>query len=140
MQQLPWRIKVSTVEIESSVTRGTRSSRFKRIVISERNYLALKMLGHAGDSFNDVVSKLLRIERRYEEMKKKQQEEQHQQGNSDNSSIELPLPPRSPSAVFEQQRKEQIAEFIRLLRGNRRGKCSMNNQTSEQDRYNTRKL
>jgi hypothetical protein len=50
------------VVIESSGTRGTRSSRFKRIVISERNYLALKMLGHAGDSFNDVVSKLLRIE------------------------------------------------------------------------------
>jgi hypothetical protein len=59
--------------------------RLKRIVVSERNYLALKMLGHAGDSFNDVISKLLRIERSYQEMKK-QQEEQHQQENSDGSS------------------------------------------------------
>jgi len=77
-------------------------------------------------------------------MKQKQQKEvqkqQQRQENSDNSSIGLPSPPRSPSAVFEQQRKEQIAEFIRLLRGNRRGKCSMNNQTSEQERNNTRKL
>ena len=75
-----------TATIESSLAiRGRRSSRFKRIVISERNYLALKMLGHAGDSFNDVISKLLRIERSYQEMKKKQQEEE-QQENSDNSS------------------------------------------------------
>jgi predicted CopG family antitoxin len=52
--------------------------KLKRIVISERNYLALKMLGHAGDSFNDVISKLLRIERSYKEMKKQQEEQQEQ--------------------------------------------------------------
>lgn len=46
--------------------------KLKRIVISEHNYLALKMLGHAGDSFNDVISKLLRIERSHKEMKKQQ--------------------------------------------------------------------
>jgi predicted CopG family antitoxin len=42
--------------------------KLKRIVISERNYFALKELGHAGDSFNDVISKLLRIERSYQEI------------------------------------------------------------------------
>jgi hypothetical protein len=36
------------------------------------------MLGHAGDSFNDVISKLLRIERSYKEMKKQQEEQQEQ--------------------------------------------------------------
>jgi len=77
IQQLPWKIRMATV-----LTASERRKRLKlkRIVVSERNYLALKMLGHAGDSFNDVISKLLRIERIYQEMKKKeQQEEQHQQ-------------------------------------------------------------
>lgn len=75
---------MSTLAIESLEARGRRGSRFKRIVISERNYLALKKLGYAGDSFNDVISKLLRIERSYQEMKKKQQEEEEQE-RSDNS-------------------------------------------------------
>jgi predicted CopG family antitoxin len=65
---------MSTVTIESpSAITGRKRSRFKRIVISERNYLALKRLGYAGDSFNDVILKLLRIERSYQEMKKQQQ-------------------------------------------------------------------
>jgi predicted CopG family antitoxin len=78
--------------------------KLKRIVISERNYLALKMLGHAGDSFNDVISKLLRIERSYKEMKKQQEEQQHPQENSDDSSG-LPFIP-IPSATFEEQNKQ----------------------------------
>lgn len=32
----------------------------KHIVISEENFLTLKQLGQAGDSFNDVISRLLR--------------------------------------------------------------------------------
>jgi predicted CopG family antitoxin len=32
----------------------------KHITVDERNYLALKRLGSAGDSFNDVVSRLLK--------------------------------------------------------------------------------
>jgi predicted CopG family antitoxin len=81
MQQLPWEI----ISVDSnnrsliSNNRGKRS-KFKRIVISERNYLALKRLGYAGDSFNDVISKLLRIERSYQEMKK-QQEQQNQKAD-----------------------------------------------------------
>jgi predicted CopG family antitoxin len=32
----------------------------KHITIDEQNYLALKRLGSAGESFNDVVSRLLK--------------------------------------------------------------------------------
>jgi predicted CopG family antitoxin len=32
----------------------------KHIAIDERNYLVLKRMGNAGDSFNDVISKLLK--------------------------------------------------------------------------------
>jgi predicted CopG family antitoxin len=36
----------------------------KHITVDERNYLALKRLGSAGDSFNDVISGLLKSTRR----------------------------------------------------------------------------
>lgn len=36
------------------------STTLKQIAISKRNYDALKKLGGAGDSFNDVISKLLK--------------------------------------------------------------------------------
>jgi predicted CopG family antitoxin len=32
----------------------------KHITVDERNYLTLKRLGSAGDSFNDVISRLLK--------------------------------------------------------------------------------
>ncbi len=32
----------------------------KHIAVDERNYLTLKQLGNAGDSFNDVISRLLK--------------------------------------------------------------------------------
>jgi predicted CopG family antitoxin len=123
---------MSTVTTITSSERRKRS-RLKRIVVSERNYLALKMLGHAGDSFNDVISKLLRIERSYQEMKKKQQEERHQeqQENSDNSSG-LPSIPM-PSAEFEEYNKQRMAELVQLLRRKRRGSIGRNNQTIEQE-------
>src|SRR5215212_5947817 len=52
--------------------------KLKRIVISEHNYLALKRLGQAGDSFNDVINHLLRIERNHRQQRdeKKRQEQQ----------------------------------------------------------------
>lgn len=37
-----------------------KDTRFRHIVISKDNYFALKELGKAGDSFNDVIKKLLR--------------------------------------------------------------------------------
>jgi len=32
----------------------------KQIAVSEKNYFRLKELGHAGDSFNDVITKILK--------------------------------------------------------------------------------
>jgi predicted CopG family antitoxin len=100
--------------VTTTASEKRKRSRLKRIVVSEQNYLALKMLGHAGDSFNDVISKLLRIERNYREKKKKQHEEQ-QQAKGDNSSG-LPFIP-IPSAAFEEQNKQQITELVQLLQG-----------------------
>jgi predicted CopG family antitoxin len=36
--------------------------KLRTIAVSEQNYLGLKSLGRAGDSFNDVVTQLLRKE------------------------------------------------------------------------------
>lgn len=36
------------------------SVKLKQIAIDEGNYLTLKELGHAGDSFNDVITKVLK--------------------------------------------------------------------------------
>jgi predicted CopG family antitoxin len=62
-----------------------RRLRLKRIVVSEQNYLALKRLGQAGDSFNHVVSRLLQVYRAYQE--KKQEEQQDEQENYDDEHI-----------------------------------------------------
>jgi len=123
-----------TIEASSAIT-GVKRSKLKRIVISEHNYLALKMLGHAGDSFNDVISKLLRIERSYQEMKKQQEEQQQESSddNSSNSGSEFLFPPTSARIFGEKQNKKQLDEFVRLLRGKRRGKCSVDNQTSQRE-------
>lgn len=34
--------------------------KLKPIVVDEKNYLALKELGKAGDSFNDVITQMVR--------------------------------------------------------------------------------
>jgi predicted CopG family antitoxin len=39
----------------------------KHITVDERNYLNLKRLGSAGDSFNDVISRLLKSATREQE-------------------------------------------------------------------------
>ncbi len=109
--------------------------KLKRIVISEHNYLALKKVGYAGDSFNDVVSKLLRVYRAYKE-KKQQQEEQQQQENADEESITnndnrnssnsgLLFPP-SPTEIVNEQNRQQLDVLIRSLQ-NKRG--SRNDQS-----------
>jgi predicted CopG family antitoxin len=36
------------------------NANLKQIAISKQNYILLKQLGQAGDSFNDVVSRLLK--------------------------------------------------------------------------------
>jgi predicted CopG family antitoxin len=90
--------------------------KLKRIVISEHNYLALKRLGQAGDSFNDVVSRLLQVYRAYQEMKKKQQqEEQQQQENAPEEYIannnRLPFP-GSLSELFGEHDRQQLADLL----------------------------
>ena len=37
------------------------SLKLKQIAVSEENYILLKSLGKAGDSFNDVVTAMLKI-------------------------------------------------------------------------------
>jgi predicted CopG family antitoxin len=77
---------ISATSLSSAAERRKRL-RLKRIVVSEYNYLALKRLGQAVDSFNDVISKLLRIERSYHEMKKRQQRPQENRNNNDGLSF-----------------------------------------------------
>jgi hypothetical protein len=43
-----------------SVTTSMSEKTLKHITVDERNYLTLKRLGSAGDSFNDVISRLLK--------------------------------------------------------------------------------
>lgn len=38
----------------------SKMTNFKNIVVSDATYQALKMLGKTGDSFNDVIEKLVR--------------------------------------------------------------------------------
>ena len=42
-----------------SESHGSATQRFTTISISEVNYLVLKILGQMGDSFNDVLAKIL---------------------------------------------------------------------------------
>ena len=85
--------------------------KLKRIVVSEHNYLTLKKLGHAGDSFNYVISKLLRIHRTYQE--NKQQQLQQQESEDNRNSNELPFP-GSLSGLFDEQDGQQLADLLGL--------------------------
>ncbi len=68
-------------------------------------------------------------------MKKQQEEEQQESAddNSSNSGSEFLFPPPSAGIFAEKQNKKQLDEFVQLLRGKKRGKCSMENQTSQQE-------
>jgi hypothetical protein len=46
------------------VTTGMSAKTLRHITVDEQNYLTLKRLGSAGDSFNDVISGLLKSTRR----------------------------------------------------------------------------
>src|SRR5215207_4705293 len=47
---------------------------------------SLTGLGHAGDSFNDVISKLLRIQRSYQEKQQQPQMQQQQESDDDENN------------------------------------------------------
>jgi hypothetical protein len=72
-------------------------------------------LGYAGDSFNDVISKLLLIQRSYH---KKQQQPQMQQQESDdenNSTSNVGLPvPGSLSELFDEHDRQQLTDLLDL--------------------------
>jgi hypothetical protein len=77
---------------------------------------SLMGLGYAGDSFNDVISKLLRVQRSYQE---KQQQPQMQQQESDdennsNSNVRLPVP-GSLSELFDEHDRQQLADLLGFL-------------------------
>ena len=118
----------------SVLTASERRKRLKlkRIVISEHNYLTLKKVGYAGDSFNDVVSKLLRVYRAYQEEKKKQQEEQQQQENdyeeytTNNDGLPFPV---SLSKMSTEQDIQHLAGLLGLRKGNR----SMNREPIKEE-------
>jgi predicted CopG family antitoxin len=109
---------LATVITTASAERRKRL-KLKRIVVSENNYLALKRLGHAGDSLNDVISKLLRIHRNY-------QEKQKQESDDDSSSGFLP---ESLSELFDQHDRQQLADLLGLSRGNSRKSQSFNEES-----------
>jgi predicted CopG family antitoxin len=115
----------------STASEKRKKLKLKRIVISEHNYLALKRLGQAGDSFNDVVYRLLQVYRAYQE-KKKQQEEQQQQENDYEKYItnndRLPFPDNL-SKPFTEQDIQQLAG----LRGLRKGERSMNREPIKEE-------
>jgi predicted CopG family antitoxin len=89
--------------------------KLKRIVISEHNYLALKKVGYAGDSFNDSISRLLRVYRAYKEEKKQQEEQQQQQKNDYDEYItnndRLPIP-GSLLELFGEHDRQQLADLL----------------------------
>jgi predicted CopG family antitoxin len=91
-----------------------RRLKLKRIVVSERNYLALKKVGYAGDSFNDVVSRLLQVYRTYQEKKEQQEKHQQEQENDCDRYIanndRLPFP-GGPSELFGGHDRQQPADL-----------------------------
>ncbi|HEX6281809.1 MAG TPA: hypothetical protein VFZ67_06235 [Nitrososphaera sp.] len=101
--------------------------KLKRIVVSEHNYIALKKLGQAGDSFNDVISRLIRMHRNHQE--KQQQQERDEENNSSTSSGEV-LFPRTISELLEQDR-QRVANMLGW-----RTRNSKNNQTNKQESNN----
>ena len=105
-----------------------KRSRLKRIVVSERNYFALKELGRAGDSFNYVVSKLLQVYRAYQEKKQEEQERQQQENDYEKyipNNDRLPFP-GSLSELFDEHDIQQLAGLLGLSRRNSSGKKSTN--------------
>jgi predicted CopG family antitoxin len=118
--------------MSSTITPSQRRKayRLKRIVISEHNYLALKRLGQAGDSFNDVINNLLRIERNHqqdkEEKEKKQERLQRQErsrDDEDNNSISNAIGELYPPGFIEdfmEKHDRELEELARLYKEERK--------------------
>jgi len=106
--------------------------KLKRIVVSEHNYQALKKVGYAGDSFNDVVSRLLQVYRAYKEKRELEEQQQQQQENDYEKYItnndRIPYPD-SFWESFGEQDVQQLADLLGLRKGNR----SMNREPIKEE-------
>jgi hypothetical protein len=64
-------------------------------------------LVHAGDSFNDVISKLLRIQRSYQEKQQQPQMQQQESDDENNSTSNVGLPvPGNLSELFDEHDRQ----------------------------------
>jgi hypothetical protein len=74
---------------------------------------SLMGLGYAGDSFNDVISKLRRIQRSYQEKQQQPQMQQQESDDENNSTNSSGLPfPGSLSELFNEQDSQQLADLL----------------------------
>jgi len=74
-------------------------------------------LVHAGDSFNDVISKLLRIQRSYQEKQQQPQMQQQQKSDDENNStsnVGLTVP-GNLSELFDEHDRQQLADLLGFL-------------------------
>ena len=77
---------------------------------------SLMGLGHAGNSFNDVISKLLRIQRSYQEKQQQPQMRQQESDDENNSTSNVGLPvPGSLSELFNERDRQQLADLLGFL-------------------------
>jgi hypothetical protein len=73
---------------------------------------SLMRLVHAGDSFNDVISKLLRIQRSYQEKQQQPQMQQQKSDDENNSTSNIGFPvPGNLSELFDEHDRQQLADF-----------------------------
>jgi hypothetical protein len=80
------------------------------------NNKSLMGLGYAGDSFNDVISKLLRIQRSYQEKQQQPQMQQQESDDENNSTSNVGLPvPGSLSELFNERDSQQLADLLGFL-------------------------
>jgi predicted CopG family antitoxin len=138
VHQIPFIDERTTITLEVRMATVLTASekrkrlKLKRIVISEHNYLALKKVGYAGDSFNDVVSRLLQVYRAYKEEKKQEEQQQQQQENDVEKYItnddRLPFP-GSLSDLFDEHDRQQLADLL----GHRKMDSSMKSQPIKEE-------
>jgi hypothetical protein len=70
-------------------------------------------LGYAGDSFNDVISKLLRIQRSYQEKQQQQQMQQQESDDENNSTNSSGLPfPGNLSELFDEHNRQRLGDLL----------------------------
>lgn len=140
VHQFPFMCERTTITLEVIMTTVLTASerrkrlRLKRIVISEHNYLALKRLGQVGDSFNDVVSKILQVYRAYQEKKKQQEELQQQKDNAREEYItnnDRLAFPGSLSELFDEHDIQQLADLLGYGKRNSDRKSQSINEESE---------